>query len=142
MWRMLQQDAPRDFVLATGETRSVRDFARMAFARLGLALEFKGQGKDEIGIVAAVDHARMDELDISAAVSAGSEVLAVDARYFRPTEVDFLVGDAARARELLGWQPRHDLQSLVNEMVDRDLALTRREKYLQEGGFETFNGFE
>lgn len=142
MWLMLQQEAPRDFVLATGENRSVRDFARMAFARVGLSLEFKGLGKDEVGIVAAIDKDRLERLRIVPEISVGNEVLAVDPRYFRPTEVDFLVGDASRARKLLGWQPRRDLQSLVDEMVDRDLALTRREKYLRDGGFETFNGFE
>ncbi len=142
MWRMLQQQEPRDFVLATGRTNTVRDFARMAFSRVGLCLEFKGKGREEIGVVTAVDQSRLETLGIAPAVSLGREVVAVDPRYFRPTEVDCLVGDATRARELLGWQPRHDLQSLVNEMVDCDLALTHREKYLQDGGFETFNGYE
>ena len=142
MWRMLQQQEPRDFVLATGRTNTVRDFARMAFSRVGLRLEFKGKGREEIGVVTAVDRSRLETLGIAPAVSLGREVVAVDPRYFRPTEVDCLVGDATRAKELLGWQPRHDLQSLVNEMVDCDLALTRREKYLQDGGFETFNGYE
>ena len=141
MWLMMQQEKPMDFVLATGKAKSVRYFVQKAFDWLGVKLEFKGQGKDEVGIISAVDEKRMNELGLEP-MRAGREIIAVDPRYFRPTEVDFLVGDAARAREILGWVPKHDLDSLIHDMMENDLTLNKKEKYLQDGGYRTFEGYE
>ncbi len=134
MWLMMQQEKPMDFVLATGETRSVRYFVRKAFEWLGVELEFKGQGLEEKGIVSRVEGEH--------AIEMGKEIIAIDKRYFRPTEVDFLVGDASRARDVLGWQPRHDLDTLIKDMVEYDLEQARQEEYLKKGGFRTPNCFE
>ena len=141
MWLMMQQEKPMDFVLATGKARSVRYFVQKAFDWLGVKLEFKGQGKDEVGIISAVDEKRMNELGLEP-MRAGREIITVDPRYFRPTEVDFLVGDAARAKKILGWAPRHDLDSLIRDMMENDLTLNKKEKYLQDGGYRTFEGYE
>ncbi len=135
MWLMLQQDEPEDFVIATGVTTSVREFARRAFAELGIELEFRGSGKEEKGIVAACHNPEYP-------LEPGREVIAVDPNYFRPTEVDLLIGDATKAREKLGWQPRYDLDSLIKEMVQSDLDLFRRDRVLKDAGFRVKNEFE
>ena len=135
MWLILQHDQPEDFVIATGITTSVRDFCRMAFRELGVELDFRGEGVDEKGFVA----------DIKASgfhFKPGQEVISIDPRYFRPAEVDLLVGDAAKARQKLGWQPQHSLSDLVREMVQHDLTLFHRERFLKEGGFDIRNQFE
>ena len=117
MWRILQQDKPEDFVIATGITTTVRDFIKMAFAETGIELEFKGEGVDEKGIVVSCSNAAFQ-------LAVGKEVVAVDPEYFRPTEVDLLIGDATKARTKLGWQPKYNLASLVKEMMAGDLAAT------------------
>lgn len=124
MWRILQHDTPDDFVLATGVTTSVREFCRMAFRAAGAELEFRGQGLEEAGVVSAV-------LQDGSAFVVGQEVIKIDPRYFRPAEVDLLIGDATKARELLGWTPQHTLEDLVREMVERDVALARRAHLLK-----------
>lgn len=120
MWRILQQDHPDNYVLATGVTTSIRDFCRMAFKRLGIELEFIGTGVDEKGIDKAT----------------GKTLIEVDPRYFRPAEVDLLLGDSTKARKELGWKPTYDLEALVNEMVDSDLELAKKEKTLRENGYQ------
>ncbi len=135
MWLMMQQPEPEDFVIATGQTTSVRDFCRMAFRELGVELEFKGEGAAEKGIVAS---ARNTEY----AFQPGQEVIVVDPRYFRPAEVDLLIGDASKARQKLGWAPAHTLQDLVHEMVRSDLAIFHQERFLKEGGFHVKSRFE
>lgn len=120
MWRILQQDHPDNYVLATGVTTSIRDFCRMAFKRLGIELEFVGTGVDEKGIDKAT----------------GKTLIEVDPRYFRPAEVDLLLGDSSKARKELGWKPTYDLEALVNEMVDSDLELAKKEKTLRENGYQ------
>ena len=119
MWMILQADKAEDWVIATGETTSVRDFVRMAFAEVGVTLEFKGQGINEKGFVASCNNENY-KLEI------GKEVLSVDASYFRPTEVDLLIGDPSKAKEKLGWVPEHDLASLVKEMMASDLELFKK----------------
>jgi GDPmannose 4,6-dehydratase len=114
MWRILQQDTPEDFVIATGTTTEVREFVRMAFAELGITVEFTGEGISERGFVAACDNENF-QLEI------GKQVVAVDANYFRPTEVELLIGDATKARTKLGWEPKYDLGMLVKEMVTCDV---------------------
>jgi len=126
MWLMLQQDKPEDFVIATGVTTSVRDFVRLSFQEAGIDIEFVGDGLDEKGYVAACRG--------SYQIPIGKEVVAVDPNYFRPTEVELLLGDPTKAKQKLGWQPKHDLQSLVRDMMQSDLALFKRDRYLLEGG--------
>jgi len=131
MWLMLQQQEPEDFVIATGVTTSVRDFVKLSFREAGIELEFKGEGIEEKGYVAACQGEYQLPL--------GKEVVAVDPMYFRPTEVELLLGDASKARQKLGWTPKHDLASLVREMMHADLALFKRDKYLLEGGHKVYN---
>ena len=119
MWRMLQHDQADDFVLATGRTTAIREFVRMAFREVGVTLEFSGTGTNEVGTVVAADNAEYK-------FSSGQEVVAVDQRYFRPAEVDLLIGDATKAREVLGWKPRYTLEEMVQEMVASDLQKGRQ----------------
>ena len=133
MWRMLQHPVAEDFVIATGKTTSVRDFVRMAFAEVGITLEFRGTGDQERGIVAACSNPDFP-------LQPGAEVVAVDPNYYRPTEVDLLIGDATKAREKLGWTATHSLAEMVAEMVAADLDLFRRDKLLHESGFAIKKG--
>jgi GDPmannose 4,6-dehydratase len=135
MWRILQQDIAEDFVIATGVTTMVRDFVRMAFGEIGVELDFKGKDEKEYAVVSACTNPDM-QLEI------GSVVVAVDANYFRPTEVDLLLGDASKAKEKLGWEPKYDLPALVSEMVQADLELFQRQKMLLENGFSVVNQYE
>ena len=135
MWLMLQQNEPEDFVISTGVATSVRDFVRMAFQEIGVELEFKGTGRNEIGIVAASN-------DPDFQLEPGREVIAIDPRYFRPAEVDLLIGDSSKARQKLGWEPKYDLNELVSEMVTADLDLFRQNRVLKNAGFAVKNEFE
>lgn len=134
MWLMLQQETPEDFVIATGVTTPVREFIRMTFAELGVELEFKGQGTEEKGFVKSCTN--------QFAFKTGQEIVAVDPAYFRPTEVDLLIGDATKAKEKLGWQPKYTLKELVKEMVTSDLEFFRKHKTLQEAGFHVLPQYE
>jgi GDPmannose 4,6-dehydratase len=127
MWLMLQQNTPEDFVLATGITTKVRDFIRMSFEEVGVELEFTGTGKDEKGIVKSCT--------TEFAFTKGQEVVAVDPNYFRPTEVELLIGDATKAKEKLGWVPKYTLKEMVHEMVANDVQFFRKHKTLLEAGF-------
>ncbi|MFN8343015.1 MAG: GDP-mannose 4,6-dehydratase [Cyclobacteriaceae bacterium] len=124
MWLILQHKKADDFVVATGRKTTVREFVKLAFARLGITVEFKGKGLKEQGVV----------VESSGALKKGTVVVKVDPAYFRPTEVEQLIGDPSKARRLLKWKPRYTLETLVKEMVDHDLQLFRRDKYLKEGG--------
>lgn len=135
MWLMLQQEVPEDFVIATGITTRVRDFVIMAFREIGVELEFIGSGEQETARVVASTNPNF-------AIPVGKQVLAVDPRYFRPTEVDILIGDPTKAKEKLGWTPKHDLQSLVHEMVQSDIQAFRRDQFLKTAGFDVKNEFE
>jgi GDPmannose 4,6-dehydratase len=135
MWLILQQDTPEDFVIATGITTTVRDFVRMSFAETGIELEFTGKGVEEKAIV--VSCANPDyQLEI------GKEVVAIDPRYFRPTEVELLIGDPTKSNTKLGWKPKYDLPALVQDMMQADLEHFNREKMLQERGYAVKNQFE
>lgn len=123
MWLMLQQETPEDYVLATGETTSVRDFITMAFNEVGIKMKWEGTGVDEKGINAET----------------GDILIEIDPNYFRPTEVDLLIGDASKAFNNLGWKPKHNLQDLVKDMVQSDMNLFKRDKYLLEGGHDVMN---
>ncbi|MDO3626820.1 GDP-mannose 4,6-dehydratase [Mucilaginibacter sp. BT774] len=143
MWLMLQQDKAEDFVIATGVTTTVRDFIRMAFAELGVEIEFSGKDEHEKGVVIDIDQERVEELGLNPdALKFGQTVVKIDPKYFRPTEVDLLIGDATKAKEKLGWIPRYDLKALVEDMVQSDLHLVKKDDYLKKGGFKTLNYFE
>ncbi|HTK19756.1 MAG TPA: GDP-mannose 4,6-dehydratase [Mucilaginibacter sp.] len=143
MWLMLQQDKAEDFVIATGVTTTVRDFVRMAFGELGVEIEFSGKDEREKGVVIDIDDQRMDELGLNRdALKFGQTVVKIDPKYFRPTEVDLLIGDATKAKEKLGWVPKYDLKALVEDMVQSDLNLVKKDDYLKKGGFKTLNYFE
>lgn len=135
MYRILQHSEPDDFVLATGVTTAVREFCRMAFREAGAELEFEGAGVEEKGIVSAV-------LNPESSFQVGQQVISVDPRYFRPAEVDLLIGDARKAKEKLDWSPVLTLDELVREMVEADLVLFRRERFLMEGGFDILKQYE
>lgn len=135
MWLMLQQEKAEDFVIATGVTTEVREFVRMAFAELGIEVEFKGEQENEKGFVKSCSNPDYQ-------LPAGTEVVAVDPRYYRPTEVDLLIGNPTKAKTKLGWKPKYDLQGLVKEMVAADVDLFRKEKLLKESGFKIKNQFE
>ncbi len=143
MYLILQQPVAEDYVIATGVTTEIREFARQAFKFLGLELSFEGEGINEKGIISGIDMARAEELKLNtSALSIGKEVINVDPKYFRPTEVDLLIGDATKSREKLGWVPKHSLSDLVNDMMQSDLHLMKKDEYLKEGGFRTLSYFE
>lgn len=143
MWLILQQEKAEDFVIATGITTEIREFVRMAFAYLGVTMDFKGEGVDEIGFVAAVDQEKfLKMVGAECKLSIGQELVFVDPKYFRPTEVDLLIGDATKARTQLGWKPKYDLPALVDDMMQSDIRLMQKENYLREGGFAAKNYFE
>ncbi|MFN5377063.1 MAG: GDP-mannose 4,6-dehydratase [Chitinophagaceae bacterium] len=135
MWLILQQPVPEDYVIATGITTPVREFVKMAFAEVGVELEFKGEGSNERGYVVASTHPDFQ-------VEIGKEVIAVDPKYYRPTEVDLLIGDPTKAMTQLGWKPKYDLPMLVNDMVTSDVELFRKEKLLKDSGFEVNDAHE
>ena len=135
MYLILQQEIPEDFVIATGVTTHVRDFVKLAFAELGITVEFKGEGVDEKGYVVSSSNPDYQ-------VAEGTEVVAVDPKYFRPTEVELLIGDPTKSMTKLGWKPKYDLQGLVSEMVAADVELFEREKLLKESGYKIKNQFE
>ena len=128
MWLMLQQDKPEDYVIATGITTEVREFVRLAFAELGIEVNFSGIGSEEKGIVVSCQNAEYQ-------LKEGTEVVSIDPRYFRPTEVELLIGDASKAKRQLGWSPTYSLSELISEMVISDINLFRKDKHLMSGGF-------
>jgi GDPmannose 4,6-dehydratase len=132
MWMILQAEEPEDWVIATGKTTTVREFVRMSFAEVGIELEFTGAGVNEKAIVSKCNNPEF-QLEI------GKKVLSIDPSYFRPTEVDLLIGDPTKAMEKLGWIPEHDLASLVKDMMQSDVMLMQKNLYLKEGGYYTNN---
>eukprot|EP01098_Paradermamoeba_levis_P003365 TRINITY_DN1545_c0_g1_i1.p5 TRINITY_DN1545_c0_g1~~TRINITY_DN1545_c0_g1_i1.p5 ORF type:complete len:152 (-),score=2.99 TRINITY_DN1545_c0_g1_i1:3970-4425(-) len=135
MYLILQQDKPEDYVIATGVTTSVRDFVRMAFAEIGVELAFTGEGVDEVGTVASSTNPEFP-------VEVGKVVVSIDPRYFRPTEVDLLLGDPTKAMTQLNWTPKYDLPALVKDMMTSDIDLFRRDQLLASSGHQILNYFE
>jgi GDPmannose 4,6-dehydratase len=135
MWMILQTEVAEDWVIATGKTTTVRDFVKMSFAHAGVELTFKGEGKDEKGIVMSCSNPNYK-------VEIGKEVVAVDPTYFRPTEVDLLIGDPTKANTQLGWIPEYNLEKLISEMMESDLKLMTKDQYLKDGGYTIKNYFE
>lgn len=143
MWLMLQQETAEDFVIATGVTTTVRDFVRMAFLELGIEVEFSGKDQNERGVIIDIDEQKATELGLNLeALRFGQTVVKVDQQYFRPTEVDLLIGDATKAQKKLGWIPKYNLEVLVADMMQADLHLVKKDEYLKKGGFSTLNYFE
>ncbi len=135
MWMILQADEAEDWVIATGKTTPVREFVRMSFAEAGIELEFKGEGVEEKAYVKSCSN-KDYQLEI------GKEVLSVDPKYFRPTEVELLIGDPSKAMNKLGWTIEYELKDLVNDMVQSDLKVMQKEQYLKNGGYNILNYFE
>jgi GDPmannose 4,6-dehydratase len=131
MWLMMQQDKPDDYVIATGVTTAVREFIRMAFAEVGMEIVFKGEGINEKGYIVSCSNPDYQ-------IEEGQLVVEVDERYFRPTEVELLIGDASKAKRQLGWEPTCKLPQLVSEMIAGDLDIFKKEKHLMEGGFGSY----
>jgi len=135
MYLILQQESPSDFVIATGITTPVREFVKLAFAEIGVEIGFSGTGVEERGFVVYCNNPDY-QLEI------GREVVAVDPKYFRPTEVDLLVGDPTKSNQLLNWKPKYDLQMLVSEMVEADVELFKKDQLLKESGYVIKNQYE
>ena len=146
MYLILQQDEPSDYVIATGITTEVREFVRMAFTEIGIIIDFRGEGIDEKGFIGSIDEAVFTEHVgaefLEAIKSIKEAIVEVDANYFRPTEVDLLIGDATKSRTVLNWIPEYDLKGLVVDMMRSDIKLMKKETYLKEGGFRILNYFE
>lgn len=143
MYLILQQPQAEDYVIATGKTTEIREFARLSFAYLGIELEFVGTGEQEKGVIASVNTERLQELGIqNNGLVAGKQVIAVDPKYYRPTEVDLLIGDPSKSIQQLGWKPKHTVEDLVNDMMQSDLKLMKKDAYLKDGGFVINNYFE
>lgn len=147
MHLILQQDKPDDYVIATGVTTSIRDFVRMAFAEIGAQLEFRGKGVEEVALLSGIDESLFNTVvgesyltDFKQRI--GSVVVGVDPQYFRPTEVDLLIGNAEKAKKKLGWEPVYSLTDLVHDMMVSDIKLMKKESYLREGGYRILNYFE
>lgn len=143
MWLILQQDQAEDYVIATGVTTTVRDFVKMSFAELGIEVEFSGKDEYERGVIIDVDQDLVVKLGLNDEyLKPGTVVVQVDEKYFRPTEVDLLLGDPTKSNTKLGWKPKYDLPALVQDMVQSDLHLMKKDEYLKQGGFKTLNYFE
>jgi len=143
MWLILQQEQAEDYVIATGVTTTVRDFVKMSFAELGIEVEFSGKDENEKGVIIDIDYDLAHSLGLNTdQLHFGSTVVRVDAKYFRPTEVDLLLGDPTKSKTKLGWEPKYDLPLLVKDMVEADLVLMKKDEYLKEQGFKTLNYFE
>ena len=150
MYLILQQDQPDDYVIATGITTTIRDFIKMACEEIGLEVAFKGQGADEVGYLAGVDEGKFCEQvgdDFLERVrdrlmSGNTEIISVDPMYFRPTEVDLLIGDPYKSQSVLGWTPKYNLQALIADMMQSDVKLFQKEAYLKSGGYRVLNFFE
>lgn len=147
MHLILQQDQPDDYVIATGVTTSIRDFVKMAFAEIGADLEFQGEGVNEVALLAGVNETVFKNVVGESYLDQfkqriGSIVVGVDPQYFRPTEVDLLIGNAEKAQKKLGWTPMYILEDLVHDMMVSDIKLMKKESYLREGGYRILNYFE
>ena len=143
MWLMLQQETAEDYVIATGVTTTVREFVKRSFEEVGIEVEFAGKEENERGVIIGYDEEKVLALGLDPTViKMGQTVVKVDTRYFRPTEVELLIGDATKANKQLGWKPKYDLAGLIEDMMQADLKEMQKEDYLKKGGFNTLNYFE
>ncbi len=146
MYLILQQDEPDDYVIATGISTSIRDFVKLAAAEIGIEMSFKGEGANEKGCITSIDEKtfikNVGEAYLPGIKGRDKCCIEVDPQYYRPTEVDSLIGNAEKARKKLGWEPEYDLQGLIKDMMLSDIKLVKKDAYLKEGGYETLNYFE
>jgi GDPmannose 4,6-dehydratase len=142
MHLILQQEKPEDYVIATGVTTTIRKFVQMAFNEVGITIAFKGENENEIGYVENINFEILNSKNIKTNLKIGDEVVAVDPRYFRPTEVELLIGDPTKSQTKLGWKPKYDLQMLVEDMMQSDLKLMQRELFLKQAGHNVLSQFE
>lgn len=143
MWLILQHDIAQDWVIATGQTTTVRDFVKLAFAYCGIEIEFKGSGVDEEGFIAAFNNKRASDINIDIShLKIGQTIIKIDPRYFRPTEVDLLLGDPTKAEKELGWKRDFSLEDLVNDMMESDLKAMKKDAFLQENGYKIMRYYE
>ena len=147
MYLMLQQETPDDYVISTGVTTTIRDFIKMSFDEIGVAVEFKGEGVNEKGYISSIKEnlfvEKVGESFLNGIIDKiGAVIVEVDPQYFRPTEVELLIGDNSKAQSKLGWKPKHDLKSLCRDMMISDIALMKKEEYLRQGGYKILNYFE
>jgi GDPmannose 4,6-dehydratase len=138
-WLMLQQEEAKDFVIATGQQTSVRDFIVRSAQNLGIALRFEGTGTDEVGIVESIDASKADP---GMTINVGDNIVAIDPRYYRPTEVETLLGDPSYAKSQLGWEPSTSLDEMIEEMVVTDLEIARKDRLLLDSGYEVAQAHE
>ena len=142
MWRILQYDQPEDWVIATGVTTSVRDFIKMSFAKVGIHLKFTGSGVEEVGIIDSLDSNKLNRYSTTYKIKEGQTLIKVDPKYFRPTEVELLIGDPTKAKTKLDWKPKYDLKALCEEMVEADIELFKKDELLKSAGFKILNQYE
>lgn len=156
MYLILQQDQPDDYVIATGITTSIRDFVKLAFAEIGINVNFSGEGAEEKGHLIGLDEQHFSEkvgeqyiAGIKGRIVSGPDrgqqsncIVSVDPKYFRPTEVDLLIGDPTKSKTKLGWEPQYDLNGLIKDMMQSDIKLMKKDTWLKEGGYRTLNYFE
>ena len=142
MYLILQQEKPEDYVIATGVTTTIRKFVQMAFAEVGITIAFKGENESEVGYVENIKFEILNSKNINTSLKVGDEVVAVDPRYFRPTEVELLIGDPTKSQTQLGWKPKYNLQMLVEDMMQSDLKLMQRELFLKQSGHKVLSQFE
>jgi GDPmannose 4,6-dehydratase len=142
MYLILQQEKPEDYVIATGVTTTIRKFVQMAFAEVGITIEFKGENENEVGFVEKINAENLNSKNINTNLKVGDEIIAVDPRYFRPTEVELLIGDPTKSQTKLGWKPKYNLAMLVEDMMLSDLKLMQRELFLRQAGHIVLSQFE
>ncbi len=142
MYLILQQEKPEDYVIATGITTTIRKFVQMAFNEVGITIAFKGENDTEIGYIASMDEVVLNSKNINTTLKIGDEIVAVDPRYFRPTEVELLIGDPTKSQTKLGWKPKYDLPMLVEDMMHSDLKLMQKELFLKQAGHDVLSQFE
>ena len=142
MWRILQYDQPEDWVIATGVTTSVRDFIKMSFEKVGIHLKFEGSGVEEVGIIDTLDSNKLNSYSTTYKIKEGQTLIKVNPKYFRPTEVELLIGDPTKAKTKLDWEPKYDLKALCDEMVEADIVLFKKDELLKSAGFKILNQYE
>ncbi len=142
MYLILQQEKPEDYVIATGVTTTIRKFVQMAFSQLGIGISFKGENENETGFISSINEDVLNMKKISSPLKIGDEVVAIDPRYFRPTEVELLIGDPTKSQTKLGWKPKYDLAMLIEDMMQSDLKLMQRELFLKQAGHQILSQFE
>jgi GDPmannose 4,6-dehydratase len=142
MYLILQQDKPEDYVIATGVTTTIRKFVQMAFNEVGITIAFKGENENEVGYIEHINNEILNSKNITTTLKIGDEIVAVDPRYFRPTEVELLIGDPTKSQTKLGWKPKYDLPMLVEDMMQSDLKLMQRELFLKQAGHKVLSQFE